>query len=557
MNKKLIAAAVSAAVMAPVAHAESSFYARVNNAIDINDLSGDGTTDVSGVASRFGFKGSADVGNGMTVHGRYEFSTTSDKEGTGVGDTRIATAGLSGGFGRIDVGNQWSAYFDTFGTLISPTYSLGYYLYSSVGGGPYRSSNTIKYSNTFGPLYAELDVRLNDSGEGGDVAEKIRGNGVGLGLSFSVTDNITIAAAFDSEDGADIAAIDALGFDDLAAGDQEKHTAESKVSESNIYEAFGSDLDIAVGLDDVYNKAVVANSEDVASSVTDDYLRIREQVRLETIYSTIPEALVHAVSPVPASDVIANDGTPESFGADGVLDPADGGGYVAPTTAASAGSETSAADQIPAVVGVKGPDSDAEIDKRIDAGSGTNLEKTIAKADAKKARDEGISTQARGILAGLEKERVDAVENAIAARDAARDANQEEIDAKYGYRDAEPKSRETDIDRFGIAIKATFGNYWGSIGLQNMDADAVNDANDADIDTTFLWVGGSLGDKTSWLVGLAEADDGNAGSDDSSQTTWGIYHNLGGGIKLYYEAISLDSGDNDGDRHLLGMRVDF
>ncbi len=46
MNKKLIAAAVSAAVMAPVAaHAESSFYARVNNAIDINDLSGDGTTD--------------------------------------------------------------------------------------------------------------------------------------------------------------------------------------------------------------------------------------------------------------------------------------------------------------------------------------------------------------------------------------------------------------------------------------------------------------------------------------------------------------------------------
>ena len=81
MNKKLIAAAVSAAVIAPVAaQAESSFYARVNNAIDINDLSGDGTTDVSGVSSRFGFKGNTDIGNGMTAHGRYEFSTSSDKE---------------------------------------------------------------------------------------------------------------------------------------------------------------------------------------------------------------------------------------------------------------------------------------------------------------------------------------------------------------------------------------------------------------------------------------------------------------------------------------------
>ncbi len=222
MNRKLIAAAVSAAVVAPVAaYGEVQVYGRINNAIDLNDIvdDGDSKTDISAVSSRFGIKYNKEMGNGLSAHGRYEFAVSTDKEGkrsfdrsdstsndtAGVDDLRIGTVGVSGPFGRVDIGQQWSAYFDTFGTLISPTYTLGYYLYSSVGGGPFRASNTIKYSNSFGPLYAELDVRLNEesSPESGDNAEKIRGDGIGLGLSWAVSDNITIAAAFDSEDGAD------------------------------------------------------------------------------------------------------------------------------------------------------------------------------------------------------------------------------------------------------------------------------------------------------------------------------------------------------------------
>ena len=211
MNKKLIAAAVSAAIVAPVAaYGEVTVYGRINNAIDINDLSdaadADSTTDVSSVSSRFGIKYNKEIGNGLSAHGRYEFATRTDRELPGIADVRIATVGLSGPFGRIDVGNQWSSYFNTFGTLVSPTYTIGYYLYSSIGGAPYRSSNTIKYSNSFGPIYAELDVRVNDDGnEGSDVAEKVRGDGVGLGLSWAINDNFTIAAAWDAEDGADAA----------------------------------------------------------------------------------------------------------------------------------------------------------------------------------------------------------------------------------------------------------------------------------------------------------------------------------------------------------------
>ncbi len=207
MNKKLIAAAVSAAVVAPVAaYGEVQVYGRINNAIDLNDLAdeGDSQTDVSSVSSRFGIKYNKEIGNGLSAHGRYEFSTNTDNE-RGINDLRIGTVGVSGPFGRVDVGNQWSAYFDTFGTLISPTYTLGYYLYSSIGGGPFRGSNTIKYSNSFGPLYLELDLRLNeeDSPESSADAEKIRGDGIGLGVSWAVSDSITIAAAFDNEDGED------------------------------------------------------------------------------------------------------------------------------------------------------------------------------------------------------------------------------------------------------------------------------------------------------------------------------------------------------------------
>ena len=413
MNKKLIAAAVSAAVIAPVAaQAESSFYGRVNTAIDLSDLTDDGTTDVSNVVSRFGFKGNADIGNGMTAHGHYEFGVNSDRESaaggtkgtTGVDDVRIATVGLSGSFGRVDIGQQWSAYFDTFGTLISPTYTLGYYLYSSIGGAPYRASNTIKYSNSFGPVSMELDVRLNESNEGTDVAEKINGDGIGLGLSFAVTDNITVAAAFDSEDGAETAAVEATN----------------------------------------------------GKPASDDYA-------------------------VAAAPTINNSGV------------------VTPGTAQ---------------VGTAAVDPTAAV----------------------------------------------------------------------------PASTAPDTDRVGIAVKATFGDFWGAIGHQSYEVDddeRTSTDDEVDIDTTFVWVGGSLGEKTSWMIGYATADDatdavaakgavakvGNIGDtnyvapaaevdavpagDDSTQVTWGVYHNLGGGMKLYYEATSVDAGDNDGDRHLLGMRIDF
>jgi predicted porin len=160
------------------------------------------------VSSRFGFKGSSDIGNGMTAVGRYEFATVTDKEQNNIADLRLGYVGLSGGFGTVTVGNQWSAYFNHFGTIASPTYSLGYVLYSSIAGGPFRTSNTIKYANSFGPVSLDFDVRLNDSEEDNDVAEKLNGNGWGLGVSYSPMEALTLAIAADVEEENDIVDVD-------------------------------------------------------------------------------------------------------------------------------------------------------------------------------------------------------------------------------------------------------------------------------------------------------------------------------------------------------------
>lgn len=216
MNKKLIATAVAGALAAPAAMAQEASvdpYFRINNALEWRDSDGaeDSTTDLRNVSSRIGIRGSYDLGNGTTVLGQYEFSTFTDREGQvdgrgGINDTRIGIVGISGSFGTITAGNQWSAFYNTVGTHMEPTYTLGYVIYSSQMQGLYRESNAVKYANSFGPVSLELDTRFSTDDPtvadvervGGDNGEDFM-DGFGVGASFAVTDAITLAAAYDSE----------------------------------------------------------------------------------------------------------------------------------------------------------------------------------------------------------------------------------------------------------------------------------------------------------------------------------------------------------------------
>lgn len=222
MKKKLIATAVAGALVAPAAmaaeHANVTPYFRINNALELRDSDDpavDKYADIANVSSRIGIRGSADLGNGTTVFGQYEFSTFTDREGTkggrgGINDTRIGLVGVRGSFGAVSVGNQWSAFYNTIGTHMDPTYTVGYVMYSSQVDLPYRQSNAIKYANSFGAINLEVDTRFAGPGDnnlpGGGDTEKIGGDngkdgldGWGVGASWGITDAITVAAAYDSE----------------------------------------------------------------------------------------------------------------------------------------------------------------------------------------------------------------------------------------------------------------------------------------------------------------------------------------------------------------------
>ena len=202
MNKKLIAVAVAGVVAAPAAYADISAYGRINNRIVIAD---NDDVDMQTSGSRFGFKGSGDLGNGMSAFARYEFSTTTDakaKDSSGIGN-RLSFVGMSGPFGSVSLGQQWSAYFQNFGTHASLNILKGPgQLSNTVRPWLGRTGDTIKYANNFGPVSLKLDARVDDAGGG---------NGVGGGLTINPMDNVTLAVAFDNGDTANQEAIGFVG----------------------------------------------------------------------------------------------------------------------------------------------------------------------------------------------------------------------------------------------------------------------------------------------------------------------------------------------------------
>ena len=207
MNKKLIAVAVAGVVAAPVAYADISAYGRINNRIVLaEDAAGNNTQNMETSGSRFGFKGSGDMGNGMSAFARYEWGTRSDEAGSGSGlGVRLAFVGVSGPFGSVSMGQQWSAYFTNLGTYASLNIIKG-----PGQIGPFRTGNTVQYSNSFGPVSLKLDARVDDAGTG-------NGNGFGAGLTLNPMDNVTLAGAIDSNDDNDtetmgVAAVMGLGM---------------------------------------------------------------------------------------------------------------------------------------------------------------------------------------------------------------------------------------------------------------------------------------------------------------------------------------------------------
>ena len=209
MNKKLIAMAVAASFAAPLAaHAEATPYAKVQFELFSFD---DGKTDAAGSTKgnyigdkergQFGLKGSEDLGNGLKSFAKAEFDfiggnadsefgteTDSNGDTTKGNGTRVReiSAGISGGFGEVQIGTLKSAYKYTGGVKYDAFVATTLEARKAYGMSGLHNgfiNNALAYKGKFGGLGVWVTYSPDDTDRDGD-GKKDAGEMTGA-VSFS------------------------------------------------------------------------------------------------------------------------------------------------------------------------------------------------------------------------------------------------------------------------------------------------------------------------------------------------------------------------------------
>ena len=172
MKKRFLAIAIAAGLASPfAANADATVFGKMNisvGTIDTGDTGGVDNFQVRSHASRLGFKGEEDLGNGLTAkfHLEYEVDPDSDNANTttisGVSLSDGGTAGikrrnqwvgLKGGFGEVRVGRHDTPLkmaqgkFDQFNDMDGDIKGA-----LSISKGELRVDNAIAYLNKFGDV---------------------------------------------------------------------------------------------------------------------------------------------------------------------------------------------------------------------------------------------------------------------------------------------------------------------------------------------------------------------------------------------------------------------
>jgi len=177
-----VAGAYGASLPAQAQETESGFYGFVNVSVDYaKEKNGgnpsnmflppnsDGDIHLGDQAnSRFGFRGTTDLGNGMTAGARIEigmgtsaFNRGSVREDAANWDKRLAWVDLSGAFGTLKLGNQWGTLYEY----------LGYNTFRSHGFGAsmwYEATKELNY-DTYGLRVSDaVEYTYGSGGYGSD-----------------------------------------------------------------------------------------------------------------------------------------------------------------------------------------------------------------------------------------------------------------------------------------------------------------------------------------------------------------------------------------------------
>ena len=146
--------------------------------LDVPDTDGnDSNLDVVGLNSRFGFKGSEDLGNGVTAVYRFEFRVLAD-DTTIPGSNRLSYVGFASEVGTLTIGRQWSSQYNHLGTFLDPTLYVGTG-YAGIDSGLFalRQSDMVKYASVAGAVRFEIDLRADGSGGGDENIDEYQAHG--------------------------------------------------------------------------------------------------------------------------------------------------------------------------------------------------------------------------------------------------------------------------------------------------------------------------------------------------------------------------------------------
>ena len=195
MKKTLIALAAVAAVSAASAQSTVTLYGVVDMAVaslkDTNGL-GQAAVDTQKVGinqgilsrSRIGFKGTEDLGGGLKANFVMEYGTSPD-ESASIGANRLGTVGVSGNFGAVTLGRQYTPYHvvqgavDLYGNLNdAPGYVVNAHNRA-------RASNAVQYASPSISGFSGI-VQVGAGGVAGGTESAVTGGNAADGKNYGL-----------------------------------------------------------------------------------------------------------------------------------------------------------------------------------------------------------------------------------------------------------------------------------------------------------------------------------------------------------------------------------
>ena len=202
MTRVVLAVLAVAGTTAAMAQSSVTLYGRVNTTVERQKVGNDSTTGMFPNSSRFGFKGTEDLGGGLKAGFQLESGFNSDNGASAATFFgRQSEVNLSGGFGMVRLGNFTpESYYATADYVSMHNHDTGSssdaLYYDPVSYGVLGQKNKIAYRTPdFGGFTAEAAVLMHEKAAGTnnkngvDLAANYNLGALALGAGYSQVDD--------------------------------------------------------------------------------------------------------------------------------------------------------------------------------------------------------------------------------------------------------------------------------------------------------------------------------------------------------------------------------